>query len=576
MKILLLHPEDGLDGHWVRERWDQVVDLGRAPASVYDEWSLTLGTRVSSIYDLAVEIDDLRDWRGLIAFGAGHVVDHVGIDWWDVVAIILQRELQDLRLVQRLASKIGSCDHLKVTRPSPLAEALSLELGRRLEVEQSDLARRLARRVARYRRAAADLSFTQFRQVVYDKYDSNYKWRRRFAGGKVRGNRPVVLLPSAYSNVTKTALRYAAVLPEQEFLLMLARESAAISPLPPNVKGASLAAFATSQLNPEELRKLHEEWDRLEARLAEHPDFRLAARLGILRGGRRWLRWGLVVRDAWNNVFNEQHVIGCLSGDDSNAYSRIPLLIARSRNVPAIACHHGALDGAMAFKSPPFSTYLVKGEMERDYLERVCGVDARRLRVAAPAASRASQAAWSKHAPWVVFFSEAYETDFWRTEAIYREVLPRLCALARRSGKSMVLKLHPFESLRQRERMVKQILGTEDRKTVKVTAAPFSDEILRNTWCAVSVESTTAFECATAGIPAFLCGWLRHSYVAYAQQYARYGVARMLEHPDDLLQIPEMLTAAVPRPDIAERLVHPISSKELSEILCQPQASPLR
>ena len=40
----------------------------------------------------------------------------------------------------------------------------------------------------------------------------------------------------------------------------------------------------------------------------------------------------------------------------------IPLLLASRREIPAVACHHGALDGGMAIKTPCFSTYLAQGK----------------------------------------------------------------------------------------------------------------------------------------------------------------------------------------------------------------------
>jgi hypothetical protein len=230
----------------------------------------------------------------------------------------------------------------------------------------------------------------------------------------------------------------------------------------------------------------------------------------------------------------------------------------------------------MGYKNPRFSNYLAKGEMERDYLERICGVEASRIRIgAATPPARENPSVWSERAPWITFFTEPYETDFWRVEAIYREVLPLLCSAARRSGKTVVLKLHPFESARQRRRLVKRILSEDDRKLVSVTDASLSGEILRQTWCAVTVESTVAFECASAGIPAFLCGWLRHAYAGYAPQYVRFGVGRILEVPDDLLRIPDMLRASMPDADTA-RLVQAISPEALSEVLCQPEASGFR
>jgi hypothetical protein len=111
---------------------------------------------------------------------------------------------------------------------------------------------------------------------------------------------------------------------------------------------------------------------------------------------------------------------------------------------------------------------------------------------------------------------------------------------------------------------------------VSVVAEPLSNEILENTWCAVTVESTTAFECAAVGIPAFLCGWLRHAYVGYAPQYARFGVAKMLERPDDLLNIPGRLKEAMPAAGLRERLVYAIAPEDLREILGRSDARTLR
>jgi hypothetical protein len=576
MKILLLHPEDDFQRSWARDRWDLVVDLGKAPKSSYDDWSRQLGRPVFSIFDLAIEVEDLLAWRELLRLGMGRVVDGFGIDWWDVIGILLQPEMQDLRLAQRLAQKIGTCEALTVTKPSPLAEALRLQLHCPLKVLGTGLQRRLVRSASRFGRAAANLNFRQLRQVVYDKYDARYLLRRNFAAAAARSQEPAVLIPSAYSNVTRTAFRYAELLPHQQFLLVLARETGETSPVPRNVRTETLAGFAKRGFDQDELRQLESSWNELQSSLQSHPEFSLSAQTGALSNGRRWLRWGVAVRDAWNAVFERNGVIACLSADDSNPYTRIPLLLARQRGLPAVACHHGALDGIMAFKNAAFSTYLVKGEMEKDYLERVCRVDPNSLFIGAPFTPTQDRQLWSGRAPWIVFFTEPYETDLWRAEAIYKEIVPRLCTAARQAGKRVVLKLHPFESARQRQRMLTRVLSKDEQQQVRVVTAPLSNEILQKTWCAVTVESTTAFECATVGIPAFLCGWLRHAYVGYAPQYARFGVAQMLECPDDLLKIPSRLEGAIPRASLRERLVRAIAPEQLSEILCGSQPGTLR
>jgi hypothetical protein len=570
MRVLLLHPEDSFSGSWKNEHWDWIVDLGRAPKSFYDERSAEFCCPVSSIYDFAVEIEDAQVWRELFAVGMGHVVDRSGVDWWNVVGLLLQPEMQDIRLAVRLAEKLGKGCALTASRPSLLASAVELHLGAPLRVLQSGVDARIRNRVVRYRTALRNLSFGQLRQVVHDKFDPHYRWRRNFAAAAAPSSQPVVLLPTAYSNVSKTALNYAQVLPNQQFLLVVARESAAVTQVPANVQSVSLAAFAANRSNREELRELEDGWMRLERMLGEQSEFRLAVQLGIVNQGLEFLRRGVSVRDAWNRVFESFNVVGCLSADDSNPYTRIPLILAARRDIPAVACHHGALDFRMAFKVPEFSTYLAQGEMERDYLERICGVDAQRICIGSASARAQDSASWSDDAPWIVFFTEPYESDQWRADAIYREILPRLCAAARQSGKTVVLKLHPYETSAQRQRLVNDVLGEEDRKLIRITSAPISAELIENTWCAVTVESTVACDCASAGIPVLLCGWLRHAYSGYALQYARFGAGGILKSAADLSRIAEMMPEGMPPMNVAMRLTQPISQEALAEVLLQP------
>ena len=86
------------------------------------------------------------------------------------------------------------------------------------------------------------------------------------------------------------------------------------------------------------------------------------------------MRWGIAVRDAWNGVFESETVLGCLCADDSNPYSRLPLILAANRGIPTLVCHHGAMDSKMAVKVAHADTYLAKGEIEQDFLVRSCGV----------------------------------------------------------------------------------------------------------------------------------------------------------------------------------------------------------
>ncbi len=134
MNLLLLHPDDDLQRSWAGAQWDLIVDLGKAPKSFYEDWSRTLGCPIFSIFDLAVEVEDLLAWRDPLRLGLGQVVDRFGIDWWDVVGLLLQPEMQDMRLTERLAKKVGTARTFTVTRPSLLADALRVQLGCSMEV----------------------------------------------------------------------------------------------------------------------------------------------------------------------------------------------------------------------------------------------------------------------------------------------------------------------------------------------------------------------------------------------------------------------------------------------------------
>src|SRR5713101_6528944 len=134
MRVLLLHPDDAFHGPWTSQHWDSVIDLGRAPKSFYDERSAALGCPVSSVFDLAHEVEDLQIWRDLLQPGFGYVVDRFGIDWWDVISLVLQSELQDVKLALRLADKLSGCSTLATSRPSATADALRLQLEIPLQV----------------------------------------------------------------------------------------------------------------------------------------------------------------------------------------------------------------------------------------------------------------------------------------------------------------------------------------------------------------------------------------------------------------------------------------------------------
>ena len=193
----------------------------------------------------------------------------------------------------------------------------------------------------------------------------------------------------------------------------------------------------------------------------------------------------------------------------------------------------------MAFKTHYADHYLTRSEMERDYLRRMCQVPPELL--AAAGTVTAEHRVMGGNRTNAVFFTEPYNAWGWRMDDVYRELIPCLLAMAERCGMKLVLKLHPFESVRGHRRMLNRLLPRSAVDQVKVVAGPCSEQLWRSMGYAITVQSTAALECATRGIPVFLCTWLRDPYSGYAEQFARFGIGHVLRAPEELEHVPEFL-----------------------------------
>jgi hypothetical protein len=264
-------------------------------------------------------------------------------------------------------------------------------------------------------------------------------------------------------------------------------------------------------------------------------------RAGVLSGIAKTLRDGLAIRDAWLGVFRQERVSAVLCTDDTNPYTHIPLLIARQRGLPTIACHHGALDGAHLVKRSHADLLLAKGRMEKDYLVNTCGLLQEKIEVGAPLLQNRinTEAQYPKSA--IVFFSEPYALDGGRCREFYRELLPPLADLALRMNLDLVVKLHPMESARERREFLNAALPSTQQRNVRIVEGALSEELLDRASFAITVQSTAAVDCAIRGIPVFLCKWLDYSYFGYVDQFIRYRAGVPLRSPAEIAKIPDKL-----------------------------------
>jgi hypothetical protein len=412
MRILLLHPEDLPDGGvWSRERWDLVVDLGFAGPEAYLDWSRKLKCRVLSIHQFAGQTESYRWVNQVFEVGRGRLLDRKGLDWWEILAMESYQDLHTLYLFRQLQrDACVSRVELAASRPhrsTRIAEQVFGVPVRYFETVDDGA----IPRIMRVLRSARKLRFAQITEVAFDKWDSDYQFRSHFARRSCATvTEPCVLLPSAYSNVTRSVLAYASRLPDRKFLLITTRRNAVPVRTPANVSVASLAAYVRrSKAVYEEGKGLQEAWRALAGRLQmEDEQFRCAANSGVWDYFPAQLEHGLRLREAWSCVLESEVVTGVLCGDDLNYHTRLPLLLAQRQGLNAIYCNHGALDSGFFFKKPFVDSFLVKGEMERDYLERAAVIEREKILVGAPASGRFIFPG-SRTGESIVFFSQPYE-----------------------------------------------------------------------------------------------------------------------------------------------------------------------
>jgi hypothetical protein len=572
MRFLLLHPEDSpLAGPWLGQSWDVVFDLARSGWAACERWSRAFGCPVKPIDGLREGYSEIRRVRDLVRFGLGRLVDHERIDWWELTALLVHHQLESLVLLRKMAERLPADAEVWITREGFEANALRQLLGTRLRVIPSSAARS-GKGLRHYLNRFWRLPNAQVVQVLGDKYDAGYRVRRYFHRRRANGERPVVLLPSSYINMSLTGVAYARLLTDTGFLLISTRQSGRLPEVPDNVTQAWLASYAGDS-GAVELRDILARWAVLKQELESVPELAALKSLGLMDNFPHWFTKGLAIRNAWIGVLKAEPVEAVLCSDDSNPHTHIPLLLAQRRGLPTIACHHGALDGRHLIKNDHADVVLAKGRMEEDYLIHTCGVDPAVVEIGAPSAPEYVGQTREEDV-WIVFFSEPYEMSAGRTEEIYRDVIPGLVELAQRMRKRLAVKLHPSENLADRRSLMQRVVSHEQGATIEWLPGRFNPELLRRTWFGLTVQSSVAMECVLHGVPCFLCDWMDLWPYGYVAQFRKFGVGIGLRSPEDIARIPEILADFRPDPKIASDCWRVIAGQRFKELLSGRKVTP--
>lgn len=548
------------------------MDLGRSSRFTQERWARLCKCRILRTDAFREGISDAQRVRDCLAAGRTHLVDKEGIDWWDVLFPLIEPRAVSVLVLARVVKELPARADFWISRPGELCRTLAVLLGCSIASFSDTRLKRSAARAMHCANAVRRFSAAQLRQIIFDKYDSGYRWRAHLSRRPIPARDPFVLIPSAYENVSRVAYAYARQLPLQHFCMVATRGSARKVMPPENVQVRDLATYATAAHPQNEEKSLLSAWNALTEKLRTNPELRVSIETRALEFYPQWLSNGLAVRNAWRELLNGEPVQAILCGDDSNPFTRLPVLLAAQRNIPTVDFHHGAMDGRYLLKDLSSDLYLAKSEMERDYLLRVCGLPEERVVTALPVPWKCvAGERETEHADSCVFFSEPYELDGMRAEQVYREVLPPLCRIARKNGRRVILKLHPFESRSQRGRLLRISVSREDRAIITIIDGPLTPELMKRAWFGMTVESTVVLDCQQNGVCCFLCRWLEYGSYGYGEQYVRFGIGENLESADQIERIPTRLqtwrtSAHVSSPVDPEILEHYLTAGRFPEL----------
>lgn len=496
-----------------------------------------------------------------VATKGKHLTDKENINWWEL--FLLFYCIERMEIIARLRSmteSFGNDVQFFVTRSCFEAEVVGR--WRKVHIMHS---RKALQKLRHFLGEVRALPAWELRQIFWDKYDPAFAVRRRFMRKRSGPRAPVVLVPSTYVNSSKTAMNFAVKLPEKNFLLVTTRASGELNQTPGNVQTASLGAYACNGNFQPEYTRMVEAWDVMRRKIADDPDTAILDSLNLFAGFPQFLQGGLGIRDAWSQVLDRETVEAVLSCDN-NPFTLLPVLLGKQRNIPTISSHHGALDWRYRILPPYADVVLAKGKMELDYLVRVCGVPPEKVETGAPvipAPPRGKNEVQSRDS--IVFFSEAYEAHGARANEIYKEILVSLAELAFKTGRKLVIKLHPFENAKRRRKLVHEIVPAKQHNIIQIIAGPLTPTLLSRTWFGVTVLSTVAMECTAAGIPCFLCEWLEYPHHGYGDQFRLYGAGYTLHAADEISDIPEMIKSN-PVGSSAGDLWQGIAKRELEQL----------
>ena len=548
MNILLLHPLDSpWSDIWREKKWDMVVDLGWAGEESYLKWEQIYKCKIISIWSGIEKVTFYQQVNDIQDTMRDQLVDTYGIDWLDMILPLLRKHIFDMILSREIVPYLPPHAIVFVSRPHVLADYISEALGQSAIILYQNQTVSRAEKSLEYVKKAFHFSSKQLYEILVNKFDALYQKRRllKLQLKRADGSMPLVFVPSSYVNVSTNASKFAASMSDYEFLIVTLQPNAKLFDERDNIRTTSIASYVPSVRAIQfELKQLLEQWGHVrQALIKNNTAFELLDRNGAFNALPAFLRRGLILKAAWKKAFETLRPDSLFCGDENNSDMRLSTLVAKSLGIRTVSFHHGALDCSMYLKPLSSNFYLTRSLMEYDYLSNidmlstgalikpnVCEISLHRREVL----ERSNEGL-------IIFFSEPYECGEGRVDEIYRSILKPLLKIARSDHRRIIVKLHPFESVKQRTKLIRNIVTPEDLAMIQVIEGPLDSELLEQAWFVITLKSSVVIDCAEKNIPCFMCKWLDYFCNGYIDQFAKFGAGLLLNKQEEINDIPLFL-----------------------------------
>jgi hypothetical protein len=242
----------------------------------------------------------------------------------------------------------------------------------------------------------------------------------------------------------------------------------------------------------------------------------------------------------------------------NSGWERDLLLQCRARGVPTVLLQHGTFGDFYQLMDEPVDAIVARGRFFRDFLSQASRRKSTVLNIPEPQpqlpVDRPGRDILFLTAPYIFSSNDPRERG---------DIYLALLRVAARLGRTIIVRVHPLEDLRQRRREINALNRTlNPQARLEFSQGPGLSDVLDRSAVAVTYASTAFLDCLRRGIPIVSFGWCDFSYKRAIQQLGVFHFAHTLAELEQLVE--QGLSGALPaRSEMLPEFLAPTTSDEL-------------